>query len=125
MGSFGAVAEFHQDEGEVAVIDEQAALTRATHRGAIPISQGLVAGIVPVDYETLSPKRLAERRAELFDCVIEGIWQLLEAALRLRKADDGAEAPAAAQKGWGLVAQTTDHSDLSEKRPTLPSAISS
>lgn len=55
---------------------------------------------------------LAERRAELFDCVIEGIWQLLEAALGLRKAHDGAEAPAAAQKERWLVAQTADHSDL-------------
>ena len=57
MGSFGAIAEFHQDEGEVAVIDEPAALTRATRRGAIRISRGRLADIVPLAYETLSPKR--------------------------------------------------------------------
>lgn len=57
MGSFGAIAEFHQDEGEIAVVDEPAALTRATRRGAIRISRGRIADIVPVAYETLSPKR--------------------------------------------------------------------
>lgn len=33
MGSFGAIAEFHQDQDEIAVIDEP--LVRATRRGAI------------------------------------------------------------------------------------------
>lgn len=57
MGSFGAIAEFHQDDGEVAVIDEPAALTRATRRGAIRLSRGRLGDIVAVAYETLSPKR--------------------------------------------------------------------
>lgn len=57
MGSFGAIAEFHQDEGEPAVIDDAFELARATRRGAIRISRNRLADIVPVAYETLSPKR--------------------------------------------------------------------
>lgn len=52
MGSWGAVAEFHQDPGEPAGII--AALERATGRGAIRLT-GLEAA-EPVAYETLSPK---------------------------------------------------------------------
>lgn len=55
MGSFGAIAEFHQDEGEVAVIDD--ALTRATRRGGIRLERGRLAATTAIAYETLSPKR--------------------------------------------------------------------
>jgi hypothetical protein len=57
MGSFGAIAEFHQDRDELAAIDDSFALTRATRRGAIRIRRSSVDGIRAVAYETLSPKR--------------------------------------------------------------------
>lgn len=57
MGSFGAIAEFHQDEGEFAVIDDDRRMSRATRRGGIRIDRAMVDEIVPVAYETLSPKR--------------------------------------------------------------------
>lgn len=73
MGTFGAIAEFHQDEGETPVIDDSFALTRATRRGAIRIERRKLAEVRAVAYETLSPKRhrwsqgvalcLPERRA--------------------------------------------------------------
>ncbi|WP_157017124.1 DUF6925 family protein [Mesorhizobium xinjiangense] len=56
MGSFGAIAEFHQDEGERPEIDAPDELTRATARGAIRINREQAGGIVPVAYETLSPR---------------------------------------------------------------------
>jgi hypothetical protein len=56
MGSFGAVAEFHQDGGETAVVDEPEALTRATRRGAIRLEPRRMRDVVPLAYETLSPK---------------------------------------------------------------------
>lgn len=49
MGSFGAIAEFHQDEGEQAVIDKSGDLIRATERGAIRIN--LKTGASAVAYE--------------------------------------------------------------------------
>ncbi|XUX13347.1 hypothetical protein SLT36_30545 (plasmid) [Aminobacter sp. BA135] len=57
MGTFGAIAEFHQDDGEVAVIDDTHLLTRATRRGGIRVDRGTLSELVPVAYETLSPKR--------------------------------------------------------------------
>ena len=57
MGTFGAIAEFHQDDGEVAVIDDRFALARATKRGGLRLDRKRLAEIVPVAYETLSPKR--------------------------------------------------------------------
>lgn len=51
MGSFGAIAEFHQDAGEPALAGP---LERATARGAIRLER--LAEAVPVAYETLSPK---------------------------------------------------------------------
>jgi hypothetical protein len=57
MGTFGAIAEFHQDYGEVAVIDDTHLLTRATRRGGIRVDRGMLGELVPVAYETLSPKR--------------------------------------------------------------------
>ncbi|MEM9724792.1 MAG: hypothetical protein AAF909_04930 [Pseudomonadota bacterium] len=54
VGSFGAIAEFHQDEGEALQVDAPAALTRATARGAIRIDR--LEGARPVAYETLSPR---------------------------------------------------------------------
>jgi len=57
MGSFGAIAEFHQDDGETAVIDLADELKRATRRGAIAIDRRALSAVVPVAYETLSPKR--------------------------------------------------------------------
>lgn len=57
MGTFGAIAEFHQDEGEALVVDEPAALARATARGGIRLDPGILAEIRAVAYETPSPKR--------------------------------------------------------------------
>ncbi len=57
MGTFGAIAEFHQDEGEHAVIDMPDIFTRATKRGAIRLDASTFPQVVPVAYETLSPKR--------------------------------------------------------------------
>lgn len=57
MGSFGAIAEFHQDEGEVPVIDDPLALERATRRGGVRIERRALPGVTAVAYETLSPKR--------------------------------------------------------------------
>lgn len=57
MGSFGAIAEFHQDQGEIPVIDQRDTLTRATRRGAIAIDRRRLAEVKPVAYETLSPKK--------------------------------------------------------------------
>lgn len=57
MGSFGAIAEFHQDQGEVAVIDDRLDLVRATRRGAIHINRKRLGEVTPVAYEMLSLKR--------------------------------------------------------------------
>lgn len=57
MGTFGAIAEFHQDEGEPPVINLPDVLTRATRRGAIRLDTGTLTQVMPVAYETLSPKR--------------------------------------------------------------------
>lgn len=54
VGSFGAIAEFHQDPDEALEVDDPDALTRATARGAIRI--GRLDGVTPVAYETLSPR---------------------------------------------------------------------
>lgn len=54
VGSFGAIAEFHQDDGEHAEIDAPAMLTRATARGAIRIER--LDGVRPIAFETLSPR---------------------------------------------------------------------
>ncbi|MEM9784211.1 MAG: hypothetical protein AAF899_17270 [Pseudomonadota bacterium] len=50
IGSFGAIAEFHHDAGEAAVVTGP--LTRATARGAIRIER--VEDVVPVAWEALS-----------------------------------------------------------------------
>lgn len=57
MGSFGAIAEFHQDADEQPVIDEPLELTRATRRGAIRLERRRLAEATAIAYETLSPKR--------------------------------------------------------------------
>lgn len=54
VGSFGAIAEFHQDPSEPLDVDAAAELTRATARGAIRIDR--LVGVRPVAYETLSPR---------------------------------------------------------------------
>ena len=56
MGSFGAIAEFHQDKGEFLEVDAPALFVRATRRGAIRLNAATVDRIEPVAYETLSPK---------------------------------------------------------------------
>ncbi|MEM9046530.1 MAG: hypothetical protein AAGC81_17755 [Pseudomonadota bacterium] len=50
IGSFGAIAEFHQDPGEPALVEEP--LTRATTRGAIRIER--TGGVTPIAWEALS-----------------------------------------------------------------------
>lgn len=56
-GSFGAIAEFHRDQGEPAVIENSDRISVATARGAIALDRGAIRSVVPVAYETLSPKR--------------------------------------------------------------------
>ncbi|WP_313664820.1 DUF6925 family protein [Shinella sp.] len=54
MGSYGAVAEFHQDPGEYLQADAPSLFVRATPRGAIRLDADTVGQIVPVAYEALS-----------------------------------------------------------------------
>lgn len=54
VGSFGAIGEYHQDEGERLIVDDPENLTRATSRGAIRIA--LKENVEPVAYELLSPR---------------------------------------------------------------------
>lgn len=56
IGTFGAIAEFHQDQGEEIIVDEPARLTRATARGGIRLDPQIVASLRPIAYEMLSPK---------------------------------------------------------------------
>lgn len=56
MGTFGAIAEFHQDRDEPAVIDDSYALKRATRRGGISLDHKMLDSVVPVAYETISPR---------------------------------------------------------------------
>jgi hypothetical protein len=54
IGSFGAIGEFHQDEGEELHVDATQALARATARGAIRIVPR--PDMTAVAYELLSPR---------------------------------------------------------------------
>lgn len=56
MGTFGAIAEFHQDRGEALVVDTPDVFCRATERGGLRIEPARLADIVPVAYEALSPR---------------------------------------------------------------------
>lgn len=56
MGTFGAIAEFHQDPGEAPVVDAPEKFCRATERGGVRIDPACVADLVPVAYEVLSPR---------------------------------------------------------------------
>ena len=57
MGSFGAIAEFHQDPDEPVVIDAPDQLTRATSRGGIRLTLPDIDRVKPVAYETPSKHR--------------------------------------------------------------------
>lgn len=57
MGGFGAIAEFHQDRGEPAVVEGPAPLVRATRRGGIRFDRRTLGRATAVAYEMLSPKR--------------------------------------------------------------------
>ena len=54
IGSFGAIGEFHQDDGEALEADDSEALTRATARGAIRVMPR--SDMQAVAYELLSPR---------------------------------------------------------------------
>lgn len=56
LGSFGAIAEFHQDRNEALEVDSPGLFERASARGAIRLHAAAIERIVPVAYETLSPK---------------------------------------------------------------------
>ncbi|WP_457588098.1 DUF6925 family protein [Ensifer canadensis] len=56
MGTFGAIAEFHQDPGETLAVDTPDLFCRATERGGVRIDPSRLADIVPVTYEALSPR---------------------------------------------------------------------
>ncbi|MEO1610281.1 MAG: hypothetical protein AAFR90_13300 [Pseudomonadota bacterium] len=57
MGSFGAIAEFHQDSGEAAVSECSNHMGRATNRGAIRLDADAVSGCTPIAYEQLSKNK--------------------------------------------------------------------
>ncbi|MEM7765850.1 MAG: hypothetical protein AAF290_17440 [Pseudomonadota bacterium] len=57
MGSFGALAEFHQDPDEPAVSPTDHAMSRATDRGAIRLNADAVASCTPVAYQQLAKNR--------------------------------------------------------------------
>jgi hypothetical protein len=59
MGSFGAIAEFHQDAGEMPLVDHPNQLTRATARGAVRINPESLGRALPIAYEIPSsnPRR--------------------------------------------------------------------
>ncbi|WP_291180907.1 hypothetical protein [Hyphomicrobium sp.] len=54
IGSFGAIGEFHQDDGEELLVNDTPSLTRATKRGAIRIVPR--PDMRAVAYELLSPR---------------------------------------------------------------------
>ncbi|MEM7067997.1 MAG: hypothetical protein AAF478_03860 [Pseudomonadota bacterium] len=56
MGAFGALAEFHQDDGEDVLTIGQETACRATSRGAIQFDLEAVETLRPIAYETLSPR---------------------------------------------------------------------
>ncbi len=56
MGTFGAIAEFHQDKGEQPIIADALGITRATRRGAIHLERKQIGSLVPVAYEVPSPR---------------------------------------------------------------------
>lgn len=56
LGAFGALAEFHQDEDEPVLHEDDALLGRVTSRGAIAFDPSVLETLKPVAYETLSPK---------------------------------------------------------------------
>ncbi len=56
MGSFGAIAEFHQDDSDTIQRDSPEELTRATMRGAIRIDCSKLGDIQPIAFEVLSPQ---------------------------------------------------------------------
>lgn len=53
MGSFGAIAEFHHVQGDPAPVPQED-LAQVTSRGGVRIDR--LKGVIPVAYETLSPK---------------------------------------------------------------------
>jgi len=57
MGSFGAIAEFHQVSGESGVSETNNDMSRATNRGAIRLNADAIAGCTPVAYVQLSKNR--------------------------------------------------------------------
>jgi len=56
IGSFGAIAEFHQVNGEPLAVDDAGDLARATRRGGIRIELDALSPMRLVAYEMLSPK---------------------------------------------------------------------
>ncbi|MGE0006852.1 MAG: hypothetical protein AB7S92_14815 [Parvibaculaceae bacterium] len=55
MGSFGAIAEFHTDAAEPAVIDRPEELVFATRLGAIAFVPAIMGRMTPIAYEALTP----------------------------------------------------------------------
>ena len=68
MGSFDALAEFHHDPGEAALVDHPDGLTRATARGAIRINREYLGRALPVAYEipSANPRRSKSRDRVVF-----------------------------------------------------------
>jgi len=56
FGSFGALAEFHQDQNEPALFQSDLICGRATSRGAIEFIPTVLEQLKLIAYETLSPK---------------------------------------------------------------------
>lgn len=56
MGTFGAIAEFHQDEGEPLTVQNADALEWASLRGGVRMHAAMLGEVRPVAYETISPR---------------------------------------------------------------------
>lgn len=98
MGTFGAIAEFHQDPAETLLVDAPDRFCRATERGGVRIDPTRAADIVPVAYEALSPKAHRWSHAVAL-CLPEGdarraarvvLTELGPDAAAIRSADRGA-----------------------------------
>lgn len=56
MGTFGAIAEFHQDYDEPLDVQNTDQLTWATKRGGVQLHSAMLEHIRPLAYETISPR---------------------------------------------------------------------
>ncbi len=56
IGSFGAIAEFHQRDTDVLELDDPKNLLRVTEKGGISLDVDSLSAVHPIAYETISPR---------------------------------------------------------------------